>query len=79
MNWSIAIQGDSKDWADYCAYYEILARHVSHWNRGVADALKFVCKWGYPLPGVAIVLTVLALNLLGDALNDAFNPRLRSR
>ena len=31
------------------------------------------------LPGVAIVLTVLALNLLGDALNDAFNPRLRSR
>ena len=29
------------------------------------------------LPGGAIVLTVLALNLLGDGLNDAFNPRLR--
>ena len=27
------------------------------------------------IPGVAIVLTVLALNLLGDALNDALNPR----
>lgn len=31
------------------------------------------------LPGLAIVLTVLALNLLGDGLNDAFNPRLRVR
>ena len=27
------------------------------------------------IPGVAIVLTVLALNLCGDALNDALNPR----
>lgn len=31
------------------------------------------------LPGAAIVLTVLALNLVGDGLNDAFNPRLRAR
>lgn len=31
------------------------------------------------LPGMAIVLTVLALNLVGDGLNDAFNPRLRGR
>ena len=31
------------------------------------------------LPGLAIVLTVLSLNLLGDGLNDALNPRLRSR
>lgn len=29
------------------------------------------------VPGAAIVLTVLALNLVGDALNDALNPRLR--
>jgi peptide/nickel transport system permease protein len=28
------------------------------------------------VPGVAIVLTVLALNFLGDALNDALNPRV---
>jgi peptide/nickel transport system permease protein len=27
------------------------------------------------LPGLAIVFTVLALNLLGDGLNDALNPR----
>jgi peptide/nickel transport system permease protein len=31
------------------------------------------------IPGVAIVLAVLALNLLGDGLNDALNPRLRQR
>lgn len=29
------------------------------------------------VPGVAIVLTVLSLNLIGDAINDAFNPRAR--
>lgn len=31
------------------------------------------------IPGVAIVLTVLALNLLGDALNDALNPRMAAQ
>lgn len=29
------------------------------------------------LPGTAIILTVLSLNLVGDGLNDALNPRLR--
>ncbi len=31
------------------------------------------------IPSVAVVATVLALNLLGDALNDVLNPRLRTR
>lgn len=31
------------------------------------------------LPGIAILVTVLSLNLVGDGLNDALNPRLRSR
>lgn len=31
------------------------------------------------LPGIAILLTVLALNLVGEGLNDALNPKLRSR
>jgi ABC-type dipeptide/oligopeptide/nickel transport system permease subunit len=29
--------------------------------------------------GIAILLTVLAINLVGEGLNDAFNPRLRNR
>jgi peptide/nickel transport system permease protein len=31
------------------------------------------------LPGTALVLCVLSLNLLGDGLNDALNPRARGR
>jgi peptide/nickel transport system permease protein len=31
------------------------------------------------LPGAALVLAILSLNLLGDGLNRAFNPRLRER
>jgi peptide/nickel transport system permease protein len=31
------------------------------------------------LPGLAIFLTVLAFNLVGDGLNDALNPRRRLR
>ena len=31
------------------------------------------------IPGVAILLTVLAINLIGEGLNDALNPRLRNR
>ncbi|KAA5610064.1 ABC transporter permease [Rhodovastum atsumiense] len=33
--------------------------------------------WMSFFPGIAILLTVLALNLIGEGLNDAFNPRLR--
>jgi len=35
--------------------------------------------WVTAAPGLAIALTVLAVNLLGDALRDAMDPRLRSR
>lgn len=31
------------------------------------------------LPGLAIMVTVLSLNLVGDGLNDALNPRLRGQ
>jgi peptide/nickel transport system permease protein len=31
--------------------------------------------WVSVFPGAAIVLTVLATNLVGDALRDAFDPR----
>jgi peptide/nickel transport system permease protein len=33
--------------------------------------------WLVTVPGVAILITVLAINLLGEGLNDALNPRLR--
>ena len=37
------------------------------------------CWWAVSFPGAAIVLTVLSVSLVGDGLNDALNPRLRSR
>ena len=35
--------------------------------------------WAVMFPGLAIFLTVLSLSLIGDGLNDAFNPKLRER
>ncbi len=35
--------------------------------------------WTVTLPGVMIFLTVLGFSLVGDGLNDAFNPKLRER
>ena len=35
--------------------------------------------WVCTFPGLAIVLTALAINLVGEGLNDALNPRLRDR
>jgi ABC-type dipeptide/oligopeptide/nickel transport system permease subunit len=35
--------------------------------------------WVVVFPGLAICLTVLASNLLGDAIRDLTDPRLRSR
>ncbi|MEM1386766.1 MAG: ABC transporter permease [Pseudomonadota bacterium] len=35
--------------------------------------------WVCTFPGIAILLTVLAINLVGEGLNDAFNPRLRDK
>lgn len=35
--------------------------------------------WVCTFPGIAILATVLAINLVGDGLNEALNPRLRDR
>jgi peptide/nickel transport system permease protein len=35
--------------------------------------------WLCTIPGLAILVTVLAINLTGEGLNDTLNPRLRRR
>lgn len=35
--------------------------------------------WPVTIPGLAIFFTVFAVSLVGDGLNDAFNPKLRQR
>lgn len=49
------------------------------WGRMLADAQTFVTLAPHVamVPGLAIVLTVLGLNLLGDGLRDRLDPRLR--
>jgi peptide/nickel transport system permease protein len=37
------------------------------------------CWWAVTFPGAAIFLTVLAVSLVGDGLNDALNPKLHLR
>lgn len=51
------------------------------WGSMIGDGRELLRTAWYltALPGLAIVLTVLALNLVGDGLNDALNPRLRGR
>jgi dipeptide transport system permease protein len=50
------------------------------WGTMLADAMQFMQRawWVVTFPGLAILLTVLGFNLLGDALRDALDPRLRS-
>lgn len=50
------------------------------WGTMLAAARDYVIqgKWWYPaFPGLAIILTVLGFNLLGDGLRDALDPRLK--
>jgi ABC-type dipeptide/oligopeptide/nickel transport system permease subunit len=42
----------------------------------IADASTYTSAWWYMVfPGVALMITVLAFNLVGDGLQDAFNPK----
>ncbi len=49
------------------------------WGSMIAQARSYLIDfWWYPtFPGLAIFLAVLGFNLLGDAVRDAFDPRLR--
>jgi peptide/nickel transport system permease protein len=50
---------------------------TASWGQMLSDATEiFNTAWWYMLyPGLALVLTVLAFNLVGDALQDALNPK----
>jgi peptide/nickel transport system permease protein len=43
----------------------------------VARTVLRTSWWMAAIPGGMILLTVLAINLVGEGLNDALNPRLR--
>ncbi len=49
------------------------------WGTMLADARPFIesAPWLVTLPGLCILMVVLAFNLLGDGLRDALDPRLK--
>jgi len=49
------------------------------WGSMIAEGREFVTSawWVSGLPGLAILLVVLAFNLLGDWLRDTLDPKLR--
>lgn len=51
------------------------------WGLMIGSARQVVlsCWWAVAFPGAAIFITVLAVSLIGDGLNDALNPKLRER
>jgi peptide/nickel transport system permease protein len=51
------------------------------WGMMIGSSRQYVLVawWAVAIPGAAIFLTVLAVSLIGDGLNDALNPRLRER
>ena len=50
------------------------------WGRMLSEGRDYLREawWITTFPGLAIMLTVLAINLLGDGLRDALDPRLRA-
>ena len=49
------------------------------WGTMLASAREFILKapWVVTFPGLAILITVLAINLIGDGLRDALDPKLK--
>lgn len=51
------------------------------WGRMIGDNRPYILDawWTVTFPGLAIFVSVLAISLVGDGLNDALNPKLRRR
>ncbi|MCD7907001.1 MAG: ABC transporter permease [Clostridium sp.] len=51
------------------------------WGKMLNDSRTYLrsAPWASIFPGIAILITVLSINLVGDGLNDALNPKFRER
>ena len=56
-------------------------RNMMSWGFmiGASRTMLREAPWMSIMPGLAILFTVLAINLIGEGLNDAMNPQLRKR
>lgn len=55
--------------------------NVMSWGQIIGTNRLYILDASYTVtvPGIAIFVTVLCISLVGDGLNDAFNPKLRKR
>ncbi len=55
--------------------------NVMSWGAMMGNNRPFILQHAFTImyPGLAIFITVLAISLVGDGLNDALNPKLRKR
>ena len=55
--------------------------NVMSWGAMMGNNRPFILQHSFTImyPGLAIFITVLAISLVGDGLNDALNPKLRKR
>ncbi len=51
------------------------------WGKILSEGREYIndAPWLSWIPGIAILITVLSFNLLGEGLREAFNPKLRGR
>ena len=54
--------------------------NVMSWGFMIGSGREFLrtAWWLCAIPGIAILVTVLGINLVGEGLNDTFNPKLRN-
>jgi peptide/nickel transport system permease protein len=59
------------------AFFGLTSPEVASWGRLLTSGQQYFyfAWWLTVFPGLAIVVTVLTFNLVGDALNQTFNPR----
>lgn len=59
------------------AFFGLTPPDVASWGRLLTSGQQYyyIAWWLTLFPGLAIVITVLVFNLVGDALNQTFNPR----
>ncbi|WP_374272716.1 ABC transporter permease subunit [Paenirhodobacter enshiensis] len=52
---------------------------ASEWGTMLAESREFILRawWVVTFPGLAILISVLAINLMGDGLRDALDPKLK--
>ena len=64
-----------------CRFLGLTDPNVVSWGQIIGSNRQYILDASYTvtIPGLAIFITVLAICLVGDGLNDALNPKLRQR